>query len=143
MQCIQAVLAATALLLSVSTGSSQLADNIPTRAFLLMVATPDTSAVVSAVDQTLEEVNLAFPFQLKYNISDNQVSDINYRVLPTITTRDIYFVQCNGTKAIQSFYDAVTADSSVVAVVGCGCSSATEEVAKISHLWNVFVVSQL
>jgi len=46
------------------------------------------------------------------------------------------------TKALQIFHDEVATDSSVVAVVGCGCSSATEEVAKISHLWNVPVVSQ-
>ena len=51
--------------------------------------------------------------------------------------------QCmNVTKALEEFYNAVASDSSVVAVVGCGCSSATEEVAKISHLWNVPVVSQ-
>ena len=44
---------------------------------------------------------------------------------------------------LQDFHNEVsTCNSSVVAVVGCGCSSATEEVAKISHLWNVPVVSQ-
>ena len=54
-----------------------------------------------------------------------------------------YVLQCNMTKAIQEFHKVVTTDSSVMAVVGCGCSSATEEVAKISQLWNVPVVSQL
>ena len=48
--------------------------------------------------------------------------------------------QCNATKALEEFHGHV-ATSSVKAVVGCGCSAATEEVAKISYLWNITVVS--
>ena len=47
--------------------------------------------------------------------------------------------QCNGPAALKNFFD-VTTDRSVMAVVGCGCSSATEEVAKISHYLNISVV---
>ena len=56
--------------------------------FLLMVASgrsPDTSAVVSAVDQTLEEINMTFSFQLNYKISDTQVSDRRYNKKPLNT----------------------------------------------------------
>ena len=48
--------------------------------------------------------------------------------------------QCNATKALEEFHGHV-ATSSVKAVVGCGCSAATGEVAKISYLWNITVVS--
>ena len=50
-----------------------------------------------------------------------------------------FSIQCNGTVALKNFFD-VTTDRSVMAVVGCGCSSATEEVAKISHYLNISVV---
>ena len=53
-------------------------NNTTTLNFLLMVASgpsQDSSAVVSAVNQTLKEVSVNFSFQLKYNISDTQVSD--------------------------------------------------------------------
>ena len=47
--------------------------------FLLMMASgssPDSFAVVSAVDQTLEEINRVIPFQLKYNHPiDTKISD--------------------------------------------------------------------
>ena len=46
--------------------------------FLLMVASgrsPDSSAVVSTVDRTVKEINVTFPFQLKYDVSYGQVSD--------------------------------------------------------------------
>ena len=43
--------------------------------------------------------------------------------------------------ALRSFFDIAT-DSSVKAVVGCGCSTATEVVAKVSHYFNTPVVSQ-
>ena len=48
-------------------------------------------------------------------------------------------IQCNGTVALENFFDVAT-DKSVAAVVGCGCSSATEDVAKISHYLNTSVV---
>ena len=32
--------------------------------------------------------------------------------------------------------------ASPVAIVGCGCSAATEDVAKISHFWDIPVVSR-
>ena len=36
---------------------------------------PDSSALVSTVDRTVEEINVTFRFQLKYDVSDSQVSD--------------------------------------------------------------------
>ena len=67
------------LLLSVSLASVVHAASHPyTFNFLLMVASgssPDSSAVVSTVDQTLEEINnIPFPFQLKYIKNDTKVS---------------------------------------------------------------------
>ena len=56
------------------------ANSSTTFKFLLMVASrskPNSSAVVSALDQTVKEINMNFPFQLKYDISDSQVSEKN------------------------------------------------------------------
>ena len=45
--------------------------------FLLMVASgrsPDSSALVSTVDRTVEEINVTFLFQLNNDVSDGHVS---------------------------------------------------------------------
>ena len=72
--------AIAAQLLLVSTASLVLAtDSSTSFKFVLMVASgssPNSSEVVSAVNQTLEEINTTFPFQLKHIISDTQVCDM-------------------------------------------------------------------
>ena len=51
--------------------------NTTTISFLLMVASgssPDFSTLVPAVDQTLEEINMEFSFQMNYKANHNKVS---------------------------------------------------------------------
>ena len=74
MQCLVQVTAVLLLLVT----SVHAVNNTTTLNVLLMLASgpsQDSSAVVSAVNQTLEEINVNFSFQMKYNISDTQVSD--------------------------------------------------------------------
>ena len=50
--------------------------NTTTISFLLMVASgssPDFSTLVPAMDQTLEEINMEFKFEMKYKFGDNKV----------------------------------------------------------------------
>ena len=88
------------------------ANNSTTHKFLLMVASgssPDSSAVKSAVDQTLEQINMTFSFQLKYNISDTQVNVAHTKKQPqwilytAICNSMLFTVQCDksNTKVLQ------------------------------------------
>ena len=127
-----------------------LASSIPVHAvsnttinFLLMVASESSvnvSTVVSAVNQTLKEINM----DMKYRISDDKVECTGFQLALYLLA--LHQLQCNATRALQFFYNEVEehCPSTVpaVAIVGCGCSSATEEVARISHFWNVPVVSK-
>ena len=67
--------------------------NATTISFLLMVSSTDYSTLV---DQTLEEINMEFGFQMKYRTNDNEVSWIK-------STSKILFehaVQCNKSFAV-------------------------------------------
>ena len=66
------------LLLARTTSAAFTANTSTTFKFLLMVASGqslDSSTVVSTVDRIVEEINVTFPFQLNYDVSDGQVSD--------------------------------------------------------------------
>ena len=72
--CIIMTLTVKLLLLLASIASAVLSADI--HKFLLMVASGSNSDFTAVVDQTLEEINMSFPFQLKYmyTFSDTQVS---------------------------------------------------------------------
>ena len=48
-------------------------------------------------------------------------------------------IQCNRGKSLDAFFDDVLLqpDPVKIALIGCGCSVATEPVAEISHKWNI------
>ena len=50
-----------------------------------------------------------------------------------------FFIQCNRGKSLDAFFDdfLLQPDSVKIALIGCGCSVATEPVAEISHKWNI------
>ena len=51
----------------------------------------------------------------------------------------ILFIQCNRGRSLDAFFDdfLLQPDSVKIALIGCGCSVATEPVAEIRHKWNV------
>ena len=51
----------------------------------------------------------------------------------------ILFIQCNRGRSLDAFFDdfLLQPDSVKIALIGCGCSVATEPVAEISHKWNI------
>ena len=50
--------------------------------------------------------------------------------------------QCTRTNSLEAFFeDFVSSSTPKIALVGCGCSPATEPVAEISHYWNISQVS--
>ena len=117
--------------------------------FLLMAPktrTTESSAVVPAVDQTLRQINRDFTIlpqhHLEYILSEKEVYSIDVPCSYAYTYYHMLVLnsQCNEIEALESFINAAS-DSSIVAVVGCGCSTATEEVAKIAHFLNISVVS--
>ena len=46
-------------------------------------------------------------------------------------------VQCHRGRSLDAFFEGIQSDPVKLAVVGCGCSVATEPVAEISHRWNI------
>ena len=51
-----------------------------------------------------------------------------------VTTIILLKMQCNSLKALELFNTSITSNESVLAIVGCGCSLATEEVASRSDI---------
>ena len=45
--------------------------------------------------------------------------------------------QCNNSVALKGFFQQIVPGPTKVAVIGAGCSVATEPVAAISHLYNI------
>ena len=46
--------------------------------------------------------------------------------------------QCSRTDSLAAFFKDIESEAvPKIAVVGCGCSVATEPVAEISHYWNI------
>ena len=52
-------------------------------------------------------------------------------------------MQCHHVKALDEFFKGIQSEPVKIAVVGCGCSIATEPVAEISHQWNISQVYKL
>lgn len=46
-------------------------------------------------------------------------------------------MQCLRGKSLDAFFEGIQSNPVKLAVVGCGCSIATEPVAEISHHWNI------
>ena len=46
-------------------------------------------------------------------------------------------LQCHQGRALDAFFNGILSEPVKLAVVGCGCSVATEPVAEISHRWNI------
>ena len=46
-------------------------------------------------------------------------------------------MQCNRGRSLDAFFDGIQSEPVKLAVVGCGCSPATEPVAEISYRWNI------
>ena len=46
-------------------------------------------------------------------------------------------MQCLRGQSLNAFFEGIQSNPVKLAVVGCGCSTATEPVAEISHHWNI------
>ncbi|CAI8019329.1 Gamma-aminobutyric acid type B receptor subunit 2, partial [Geodia barretti] len=66
------------------------------------------------------------------------------RILPgyNLTYDRVRNSKCTRTDSLDAFFQE-TQDGTVpkIAVIGCGCSTATEPVAEISHYWNITQIS--
>ena len=135
------IVAGILLLLIATTPSSAQYGSVATVKFLLMVsgANISLSRVVSAVDQTLEEINYDYLFlsnhRLEYILSENQVSIASRMPLILMLTE----IQCSGADVLDTFFAHAKA-TDVVAVI-TDCSSNIEEVTKLGHYFNISVVS--
>ena len=55
---------------------------------------------------------------------------MNSVAIPNDHTGCCYNVQCNGTRAVQLFHEELQRNKTVLSVIGGGCSTATELVAR-------------
>ena len=49
----------------------------------------------------------------------------------------VFCLQCDHTVALKSFFDMILNEPTKLAIVGGGCSVATEPVAEIAHYYNI------
>ena len=106
----------------------------------------NSSGVIPAIDIALEEIEqsqLLRDYNLTYVTAQNsKVGRLLYsissfsRFLPV---NDLsLLLQCTRTDSLDVFFkDIQNINEPKIAVVGCGCSVATEPVAEISHHWNI------
>ena len=52
------------------------------------------------------------------------------------------FLQCQYDRSLDVFFQGIQSAPVKLAIIGCGCSVATEPVAAISHHWNISQVDQ-
>ncbi len=48
-----------------------------------------------------------------------------------------FYIQCSRGTSLDAFFKDFQSEPTKIALVGCGCSVATEPVAEISHRWNI------
>ena len=140
------------LLLCVAT--TAVAQPSPVLHFSLMVSdglSLNTTSVLPAVEQEVQSINSDISilpgYNLQYNIHRlHEVWSAVFRekhILCTSCYTSIH-IQCNSTDALRQFlHEMKSADHVMLGVIGCGCSAATDEVAKISSFWNIPLVRSM
>ncbi|KAL5471262.1 hypothetical protein EMCRGX_G029358 [Ephydatia muelleri] len=82
----------------------------------------NTSGVVPAADMAIRDINSRSGLLPGYSLMYDSVKDS----------------QCQYDKSLDAFFQGIMQSALVkLAVIGCGCSVATEPVAAISHNWNI------
>ena len=99
----------------------------------------NSSGAIPAINIALEQIrsNTILPgYNLTYEVERN-----SQVIIPQVLCSRIivfYFMLCSRTKSLDAFFSEIQASSlPKIAIIGCGCSPATEPVAEISHYWNI------
>eukprot|EP00731_Ephydatia_muelleri_P020698 Em0013g425a len=85
----------------------------------------NSSGVVPAADMAIRDINSRSGLLPGYRLMYDSVRDS----------------QCQNDIALDAFFQGIQSDPVKLAVIGCGCSVATEPVAAISHHWNISQIS--
>ena len=100
----------------------------------------NTSSVLSAVEQEVTTINnntsILPGYKLQYTI--HRHSEV---IHSSLYFEFIFVIQCNPMLALGQFLQEMRSDTVILALIGCGCSAATEEVAKVISFWNIPLVS--
>eukprot|EP00731_Ephydatia_muelleri_P036321 Em0235g2a len=81
----------------------------------------NSSGVVPAIDMALRDINNSSGLLPGYTLAYDRVRDS----------------QCHSDRSLDVLFQAIQSAPVKLAIIGCGCSVATEPVAAISHHWNV------
>ena len=98
----------------------------------------NSSGVIPAIDIALEEIReqqILHNYNLTYVTAQN--SKVGRVLYCTVYSLSLALLQCTRTDSLDVFFKDMQNNQTKIAVVGCGCSVATEPVAEISHYWNV------
>ena len=71
----------------------------------------------------------------------SSVSAVGFAQTVTACVLCVSIMQCNRYDSQRTFLEQITSGQETVALIGCGCSLATEPVAEISRFWNITHVS--
>ena len=128
------------------------AQSSPVLHFSLMVSdglSLNTTRVLPAVEQEVQSINsdtsILPGYNLQYNIHRlhevwSAVFREKHHILCTSCYTSIH-PQCNSTDALRQFlHEVKSGDHVMLGMIGCGCTAATDEVAKISSFWNIPLV---
>ena len=90
-----------------------------------------------ALDRINQDPQILPGYTLHYTLTDSQV-----RACEQLACSIMFFTQqCNHSVALKGFFQQIVPGPTKVAVIGAGCSVATEPVADISHFYNITHVS--
>ena len=111
----------------------------------------NSSGVVPGVNVALDIINsngsnLLRGYSLHYVLSDSQVSQFQLWLLEAVACSymwlmdfHVFCMQCSRTTALDVFFEQILSETEYqkLAVIGAGCSLATEPTAEISHQFNI------
>ena len=102
----------------------------------------NSSGVIPAIDIALEEIgeqqtlpNYNLTYVTAQNSKAGRLLLIQYCI--SISIFWLCYIQCTRTHSLDVFFKDIKNNQTKIAVIGCGCSVATEPVAEISHQWNI------
>ena len=95
-----------------------------------------------ALDHINQDPTMLPGYTLHYTLTDSQVWLVLIVIVCTVAGTCVHPpVQCNHTVALKGFVQQIVPGPTKLAVLGAGCSVATEAVADISQLYNITQVS--
>ena len=80
---------------------------------------------------------IAIQERIQWSISGVKYCNCKLQIYDKLEHNKLTSLQCQHIRSLDNFFDDIQMDPVEIAVVGCGCTVATEPVAEISHRWSI------